>query len=104
VVVVEFANSAIRRDCCDLRRMRQAWGIATARRISQRLQQLEAMHSLSDLSFLPFDWAYTDGAIEVVVDDAVSLLFEVTQTSTKVEGMTTIVIRGLRTKIARSPS
>ena len=104
MVVLEFADSAVRRNCCDLARMRQAWGAATARTISHRLQQLEAMHSTADLSFLPFDSLQVDGGIEVVVDATVSLLLEIPQTTEKVEGMTTIVIRDLRATTATRPT
>lgn len=54
--------------------MRQQWGEDLARCISRRLQQLEAMASLDDLAFMPFDSAErSDGLIEIALDDDTSL-------------------------------
>lgn len=74
---LRFRDSDVRRSCCDLRLMRERGGAVAARRLSRRLQQLEAMTSLADLAFLPFVTSETeDGAIEVVVTDHLSLLLE----------------------------
>lgn len=97
MVVVEFANSEIRRRCCDLDCMRRAYGAVTARKISQRLQQLEAIQSISDLSFLPFDSSRSDGFIHVAVDDSLTMLLETPPNPPEVDGMTKIIIHELRT-------
>ncbi len=54
--------------------MRQRWGQDLARCISRRLQQLEAMATLDDLAFMPFDSAeHPDGLIEIALDENTSL-------------------------------
>ena len=54
--------------------MHRRWGPDRARRLSRRLQQLEAMTSLEDLKFMPFDSSEdADGVIEIAVDDDTSL-------------------------------
>lgn len=54
--------------------MHRRWGTDLARCISRRLQQLEAMGSLDDLAFMPFDFAeHADGVLEVALDDEMSL-------------------------------
>jgi hypothetical protein len=54
--------------------MQQRWGRDLARCISRRLQQLEAMTSLDDLAFMPFESAeHPDGLIEIALDDDTSL-------------------------------
>lgn len=54
--------------------MRRRWGADRARRLSRRLQQLEAMASLDDLRFMPFDsHDRPDGVVEISVDDDLSL-------------------------------
>ena len=96
MVVLQFCDSEVRRDCCDLAHMRSQWGEDRARKISHRLQQLEAMASIDDLSFLPFDSHHVDGAIEVSIDGSLSLLFELPQPTGEVPAMHTIVIRSVR--------
>jgi len=74
VLVLRFETEAIWRACCDTAVMRQRWGKDLARCISRRLQQLEAMTSLDDLAFMPFDSAdHPDGLIEIALDDNTSL-------------------------------
>lgn len=77
MVVVEFGSADARQACCDLASMRRRWGPDTARSISRRLQQIEAMESLADLAFLPFDSHERDsGLFEVAVTDQVVLVIE----------------------------
>lgn len=104
MVVIEFADNEIRRRCCDLDRMRRAYGVTTARKISQRLQQLEAMQSIADLSVLPFDSTQTDGLIHVVVDDSLTMLLTAAHNPPEVDGMTKIVIQELRAAPASRPA
>ena len=76
-MVLRFSNNKVKRDCCDTAQMRKLWGPELAYRISHRLQQLEAMTTLADLGFLPFDWwEHPDGTIEVAVADDLSLFLE----------------------------
>jgi hypothetical protein len=64
-------------DCCNAARMERRWGPQRARRLSRRLQQLEAMTSLDDLTFMPFhSQERADGVIEIAVDDATSLFMQ----------------------------
>lgn len=60
MVVLAFADPAVRSQCCDLAHVRRLWGRDAAWRLSHRLQQLEAMASLQDLDFMPFD-SHRDG-------------------------------------------
>lgn len=72
-----FQTDAVRRQCCDLAHMREAWGPEIARRISRRLQQLEAMSTLDDLAFLPFDsHSNADGSIHVMITHDLALAIE----------------------------
>lgn len=74
VLTLRFSSDAVWRDCCDAPHMRRRWGAERARRISRRLQQLEAMASLVDLEFMPFDVGEgQDGAVEVAVDEGLAL-------------------------------
>ena len=98
MAILRFRDSEVRRDCCDLAHMRERWGADTARLISHRLQQLEAMTSLDDLAFLPFDSRTVGGVTEVVVGGGVVLLLEVPQPTTgEPHAMETIVISSVRT-------
>jgi len=77
VLVVCFEDETLQRDCCDGARMRHRWGPERARRISRRLRQLEAMNSLDDLKFMPFDSdEHRDGVFEIAVDAGVSLFMQ----------------------------
>jgi len=98
MVVLRFRDDAVRRVCCDPAHMRRLWGPVVARRISCRLQQLEAMTTLADLDFLPFNACeYDGGVIEVDVADHLALLME--RGADTAEGgaiMHTITVTGLR--------
>jgi hypothetical protein len=72
VLVVRFETEAVRRSCCDTADV-QPWA-AIRRCISRRFQQLEAMVSLEDLAFMPFDSVrHADGSVELELDDETSL-------------------------------
>ena len=74
MLVLQFETEALWRACCHSAEMRRRWGDDLARRISLRLQQLEAMTSLADLDFMPFDVTEdADGIIEIALDDEMSL-------------------------------
>src|SRR5262245_51554336 len=98
MVVLRFRSAEVRRTCCDLARMRRLWGPVAARRISHRLQQLEAMTTLADLKFLPFDsYEHDGGVVEVSVADQLSLFIE--RGPDLLEGealMFTVTVTGLR--------
>ena len=75
MAVVRFDNATVKRACCDESAMPKAWGPTTVRAISRRLQQLEAMTSIEDLGFLPFDAQRRgDGQFEVAVTEQVALV------------------------------
>jgi hypothetical protein len=80
--------------------MDRRWGRGVSRRISRRLQQLEAMADLSDLGFMPFaSFEREDGVIEVAIDDDVVLLVEPSHTRQREDGPmnpTTIVVTAVR--------
>jgi hypothetical protein len=77
VLVLRFGSDAVWRDCCDQSHMGRRWGVVPARKLSQRLQQLEAMISLEDLKFLPFvSERRPDGVIEIAIDDDTALFVE----------------------------
>jgi hypothetical protein len=106
MVVLRFASEGVRRACCDPARMRERWGPAVARQISRRLQQLEAMETIADLVFLPFDsHDHGGGVIEVVVADQVSLFVErgtdAPQGGSRVNTITVTAIRA-RSTVARA--
>jgi hypothetical protein len=98
MVVLRFPSDEVRQACCDLARMRRLWGPIVARRISRRLQQLEAITTLADLGFLPFDsYEHDDGVFEVAVTDRLALFIERGPDSSEGEAlMDTIVITALR--------
>lgn len=74
VLTLRFSSDAVWRDCCDAPHMRRRWGPERARRVSRRLQQLEAMASLADLEFMPFDVGEGQGGVvEVAVDEGLAL-------------------------------
>jgi len=102
MVVVRFRGADARRACCDLAWMRRRWGPDTARSISRRLQQLEAMESLADLAFLPFDCTWRDdGAFEVAVTGQLALVIEQgPATSERGATMNTITIIGMQDRAA----
>jgi hypothetical protein len=104
MVVLRFPDEAVRRDCCDPTHMRHRWGDARSRRISHRLQQLDAMTSIADLAFLPLDSHVVGGVVEVEVDDGLTLLLDVPSTPDEEGLMTVLVIRTLRLRsTATSP-
>lgn len=98
MVVIRFRSDDLRRACCDLGYMRRLWGPGVARAISRRLQQLEAMSTLADLMFLPFDSCeYLSGVFEVAVTDQLALFIERgPDTSERGAPMTTITVAGIR--------
>ncbi len=76
MVKICFDDRCVWRDCCDSRHMARKWGAARSRLISHRLQQLEAMASILDLTFLPLDARNVGSKIEVSVDDELVLLLD----------------------------
>lgn len=77
MLLLRFADDALWRDCCDASHMHRRWGPERARRLSLRLQQVEATMSLDDLEFMPFDsHNRAGGVIEIAVDDVTSLFIE----------------------------
>jgi hypothetical protein len=98
MVVLRFRSEEVRRHLCDLMHMRRLWGPAVARRISHRLQQLEAMTTLADLSFLPFDpYEHDEVVIEVAVTDHLSIFMERGADMSEGEALVhTITVTGLR--------
>lgn len=77
MAVLRFASEEAKRACCDAAHLRRAHSPEIARRISRRLQQLEAMESLSDLQFLPFDSVIReDGVVEVAITEQLMLLIQ----------------------------
>jgi hypothetical protein len=107
MAVVRFRSDDIRRACCDLEWIRRRWGPGAARSVSRRLQQLEAMTTLADLAFLPFDSCEQDGGVfEVAVTDHLALFIEQgPATSQRGAPMNTITITGIRDRaaMARTP-
>ena len=104
MVVLRFRRDEVRRACCDLANMRRQWGPVVARRISRRLQQVEAMTTLADLSFLPFESVqHADGVFEVAVTNDLALFIERGPDAQEGETlMYTIVITDLRRASTRA--
>jgi len=104
MVVMRFRTDDVRRTCCDLEYMQRLWGPHVARAVSRRLQQLEAMTTLADLMFLPFDsHAHHDGLFEVAVTDHLALFIERgPDTSQGGAPMNTITIAGVRDRATRA--
>lgn len=74
MVELSFDSEDLWRVCCDHAHMGSRWGPERARCLDRRLQQLEAMTTLDDLAFMPFDWhERADGTIEVAIDDDTAL-------------------------------
>lgn len=104
MVVLRFSSEDVRRACCDTALMRRLWGHEVARRISRRLQQLEALTTLADLSFLPFDSRKHDGGvIEVAVADRLAIFIKPGQDTSEGEKMHTIVVSDLRDSSSAEP-
>lgn len=101
-----FRTDAIRRHCCDLAHMRATWGPNVARRISRRLQQLEAMSTLDDLAFLPFDsYRNANGCIHVKITPDLALVIEPAPEATERDTMPSITVtQVLVTSKAARPS
>jgi hypothetical protein len=86
MVALRFHTDAVRRQCCDLRHMRERWGPEVARSISRRLQQIEAMSTLDDLAFLPFDSNnHADGLVRVMITPELALAIRPTPEATEGE-------------------
>jgi hypothetical protein len=98
MVVLRFRSDEVRRACCDLARMQRLWGPVVARRISCRLQQLEAMTTLAELDFLPFDsYEHDGGVIEVAVAGHLALFIERGPDTSEGEAlMYTMTVTGVR--------
>jgi hypothetical protein len=107
MVVLRFRSDEVKRSCCNLASMHKLWGPVAAGRISHRLQQLEAMETLSDLNFLPLDWAEHDnGQFEIEISDHLSLFVERgPETSQGEAPMYTVTVVGLhaRSMVASTP-
>lgn len=102
MVVLRFRSDDAQRACCDLAYMHKMWGPDAARAISRRLQQLEAMTTLADLSYLPFDSREHRGrVIEVAITHHLALFIEAgPETSEEGAPMSTITITGVRDRAA----
>ena len=74
MATIQFDNDDVRRSCCDAAVMRARFGDATALRVSQRIQQLEAMASIEDVAFLPYDQRLVDRGLEITVERDLVLL------------------------------
>lgn len=92
-----FDSHDVWRSCCDLEFMRRRFGRDTARQISRRLQQLDALNDLDDIEFLPFRSRLVDGHLEVDVNDDVTLLVNIAPADPgRPHAMTTINIHSIR--------
>lgn len=101
MATLRFGSDEARSDCCDLGRMRRRWGGDAARRVSRRLQQLEAVTTLADIAFLPFDsFEHGNGEIEIGVTDDLGLFITPADTSQEDGLMFTIIVTGLRVRSA----
>lgn len=98
MLVLRFRSAEVWRQCCDLAHMRRLYRQQGARRISHRLQQLEAMATTDDLSFLPFDsYELDDGSMEIVVDENLALIVEPDMTETEGSApMQTLIVTEVR--------
>lgn len=99
MATLQFDDAEIHRLCCDPTVMRRRFGPAVTSLISRRLQQLEAMTSLADLRFLPFDHRVVDDEVEIAIDEDLVLVVTSTQPAPGAPTMndTTITIRAFRT-------
>lgn len=107
MVALLFRTDTVRRQCCDAAHMRRLWGPELARNISRRLQQIEAMSTLDDLAFLPFDSHHdADGRIHVMIAPDLALAIEPVPEATERETkMPTIIVTNvLATSKAVRPS
>lgn len=98
MVTLQFDDAQLHKLCCDPTAMRHRFGKDTSRRISRRLQQLEAMTSLADLQFLPFVSREADDGVEIAIADDLVLVIAPTQPKSGVPTMnhTIVTIRALR--------
>ncbi len=92
MLLLRFDTRSLWRDCCDAPHMRRKWGEPRALRISRRLQQLEAMTSLADLQFMPFDSVDADdGSIDIAIDHDTALTIRIDDTTHNEEHAVNIV-------------
>ena len=101
MVVLRFNDEKVWRCCCDRAHMRRHWGAARTRQISHRLQQLEAMASVADLSFLPLESRSVGDHIEVDVDDELVLVLD-TSTPRQGELMVIVAVRSLTMRVTKA--
>jgi hypothetical protein len=72
---LRFKTELLGERCCVHEQMVARWGEAGAERVGLRLQQLAAMTSIADISFLPCESSTdADGRIHVAVDDTISVV------------------------------
>ncbi len=95
MVILRFNDENVWRDCCDASNMLRRWGAERTHQIAHRLQQLDAMTSLTDLEFLPLDSHTLDGRVEVDVDDELALVLDLSTPPRQGDLMATVVVRSL---------
>jgi hypothetical protein len=96
-----FSDESVWRDCCDAVHMRRRWGTEVSRVISRRLQQLEAMTTIDELDFLPFDSrTLGDAAFEVDVTADIVLAIEAPKNRRREDGPinATIIVTSVRAR------
>ena len=102
MTTIHFESEDVWRSCCDASVMADRYGAANALRISQRLQQLEAMTSMDDLAFLPCDQRPSHAGYELTITAELVLLISTTHKGARVMDQPVITVLGIHTTSAVS--
>jgi hypothetical protein len=91
---LRFKERELRDRCCDMASMTRSWGAEAAERLALRLQQLAAMESVDDVSFLPCDTSKDgEGHIHVAVSVGLTVVVsEVAENAVRGEYMMAVLI------------
>ncbi len=91
---LRFKTRELRDRCCDTATMTRSWGTDAAERLTLRLQQLAAMASVNDVSFLPCDTSINgEGRLHIAVADGLAIVVsEAAEEAVRGEYMTDVLI------------
>ena len=91
---LRFKTRKLRDRCCDMASMTGAWGSEASERLGLRLQQLAAMVSVDDVSFLPCDTSMDgEGHLHVAVGAGLAVVVsEAAEKAMRGEYMTDVLM------------
>ena len=91
---LRFKTRELRDRCCDTASMTRSWGAEAAEQLALRLQQLAAMTSVNDVSFLPCDTSINgEGRLHITVAGGLAVVVsEAAEEAVRDEYMTDVLI------------